>query len=61
MDYKTRMIKEQKDLKQKIEKAEAYLFNDSIHFTKEGFIRLSQQIVLMKGYSEILEQRILND
>lgn len=56
--YLERMLVEEKDLKGKIKRAEEAVNNPPFDMTKEEIGLLAKQVLSMKEYLSILEQRI---
>lgn len=59
MEYKRRLIKENNDLNEKIKKLESFLNYRKIEISEEQEELMKKQLIVMKEYLEILEQRIL--
>lgn len=59
MEYKRRLIKENNDLNEKIKKLENFLNYRKVEISPVQEELMKKQLIVMKEYLEILEQRIL--
>ena len=59
MEYKRRLIKENNDLNEKIKKLENFLNYRKVEILPVQEELMKKQLIVMKEYLEILEQRIL--